>query len=60
MEDSYFNSEGREHLEIVVDSFIIFFHSRITPHFSFSLEKEKPGLACVLWYGLGKAVEMNL
>ena len=60
MENSYFNSEDREHLEMVVDSFIIFFHSRITPHFSFSLEKEKIGLACVLWYGMGKAVVINL
>lgn len=60
MEDSFFNSEDREHLEMVVDSFIIFFQSRISPNFSFSLEKEKLGLACVLWYGLGKAVIINL
>jgi len=39
MEDSYFNSEDREHLVMLVDSFIIFFHPRISPHFSFSLEQ---------------------
>ena len=54
MEDSYFNSE------MVVDLFIIFFHSRISPHFSFSLEKEKLVLACVLWCGLRKAVVIDL
>jgi hypothetical protein len=60
MEDSYFNSEDREHLEMMVDLFIIFFLSRISPNFSFSLKKEKLGLACVLLYGLGKAVVINL
>lgn len=60
MEDSYLNSEDREHLEIVVDSFIIFCHTRITPHISFICEKEKFGSACVLWYGVGKAVVINL
>lgn len=60
MEDSYFNFEDREHLEMMIDLFIIFFLLRISPNFSFSLEKEKLGLACVLWYGLGKAVVINL
>lgn len=60
MENSYFNSEDHEHLEVVVDSFIIFYHTRISPHFSFSREKDKLGFACVLWYGVEKAVVINL
>jgi hypothetical protein len=60
MEDGYFNSEDREHLEMVADSLITVHFTQISPHFSFNHKKENLGLACVLWYRIGKVVVINL